>query len=62
MTKLINRFNSDKLAETLNRLKSQIFVTQTNFSHIMRVTLTLVKSLLIYGALAHSSDEPHHTT
>ena len=44
MTKLINRFNSDKLAETLNRLKSQIFVTQTNFSHIMRVTLTLVKS------------------
>lgn len=40
MTKLINRFNSDKLAETLNRLKSQIFVTETYFSHIMRVTLT----------------------
>ena len=33
MTKLINRFYSDKLAETLNRLKSQIFVTESYFSY-----------------------------
>lgn len=36
MTELINRFNSDKLAETLNRLKSQtkkIFEAEIYFSY-----------------------------
>ena len=36
MTKLINRFYSDKLAETLSRLKSQmkkIFVAEIYFSY-----------------------------
>ena len=45
MTKLINRFHSNKLAETLHRLKSQIFVTETYFSNFDSQCLTLMTDL-----------------